>query len=185
MESYFDQRICDHNNLMERCPHYLLISHLGLHSHTCKVFRLLQGPSNVLNPHPGIPIAFIVFFFPFWVGLQCDGLQASGSCWWLRPVILVGERRKSRRQMWSMVTEPMIRSFPCKLVVATFPPEMQASRKTEGIQSLLLYYVRPNVERKFSSFLSNCGSCCWICRSILHARNYYQLHGQRHLIRAR
>jgi hypothetical protein len=51
---------------------------------------------------------------------------------------------------------------------------MQASRKTEGIQSLLLYYVKPNVERKFSS-----------CRSIVHARNYYQLHGQRHLIRAR
>ncbi len=62
MESYFDQRIRDDNNLMERCPHYLLISHLGLHSHTCKVFRLLQGLSNVLNPHPGIPIAFIVFF---------------------------------------------------------------------------------------------------------------------------
>jgi hypothetical protein len=79
MESCCDQRIRDHNNLMERCPHYLLISLLGLHSHTCKVFRLLQGLSNVLNPHPGIPIAFIVFF-PFWVGLQCDGLQASGSC---------------------------------------------------------------------------------------------------------
>ncbi len=62
MESYFDQRIRDHNNLMQRCPHYLLISHLGLHSHTCKLFRLLQGLSNVLNPHPGIPIAFIVSF---------------------------------------------------------------------------------------------------------------------------
>jgi hypothetical protein len=62
MESYFDQRIRDHNNLMQRCPHYLLISHLGLHSHTCKLFRLLQGRSNVLNPHPGIPIAFIVSF---------------------------------------------------------------------------------------------------------------------------
>jgi len=90
MESYFDQRIRDHNNLMERCPHYLLISHLGLHSHTCKVFRLLQGLSNVLNPHPGIPIAFIVFFpllgraatrwppslWKLLVAKTCD------LCWW-------------------------------------------------------------------------------------------------------